>query len=90
MRRAIVGISLEFVLDMCKQSESPFMLVTENPLPDDAEIVGFNARVFGNAETGPTTIDCFVESAQFADVPDNTPLSDLPRLPLTRFRRVEG
>jgi hypothetical protein len=89
MKRAIASISLDLLLVMCQQSESPFATVTVNPLPDDAKIVGFNTRVFGDAETGPTTIDCIVESGSFADVPDDTPISDLPRLPLTRFRRVE-
>lgn len=90
MRAAKALITLELILDLAKQSTTPFMVVTDNPLPPDAEIIGFAKTVHGDAETGPTTLECIIVSETFDDVAEPLNLRTLPVLPLTRFRRVEG
>ena len=89
MRAAKALITLEFLVDMARQPQTPFVIITENPLPPDAKVVGFAKTVAGDAETGPTVLECIIVSEAFADVPEPLNISTLPILPPTRFRRVE-
>ena len=83
MRQAKVSISLALVEAMCRQSDGPFAVITENALPADATIVDCYIR--GGHGTTPVTLDCIVESKAFADL---APLAPMPTLPLIKFRRV--
>lgn len=85
MKQAKVSVSLELIESMCRQSESPFLVITKNALPVDATIVDCVLR--GGHGKQPLTLECIVASEAFADV---APLMPLPTLPPVTFRRAKG
>jgi len=76
MRQAKVSITLDLVEVMCRQSDGPFVVITENALPADAKIVDCYVR--GGHGKEPVRLDCIVESKAFADL---APLAPMPMLP---------
>lgn len=81
MKQAKVSISLELIEAMCRQSESPCMVITKNALPTDATIVDCVIR--GGHGKQPLTLECVVASESFADV---APLMPMPTLPPVTFQ----
>jgi len=84
MKLATLDLAPELFIDFCKLcKDGPLrqIQVKENPLPDDARVVG----VIVAKDRYPLTLRLVIESDSFADVPEG---ELMPELPLVVFETV--
>jgi hypothetical protein len=84
VRIATLDLTPELFVEFCKFcKDGPLRLtvVRENPLPDDAKIIGCRT----NTDHWPMTLKLVVESATFADVFEG---EKVPELPLVMFETI--
>lgn len=85
MRIAILNVSVEFLVKFCKGGPPEAVEVVEHALPADAKVVRLQPRLQPNVPWADT-VELWLESKTFPDVPDG---DRPPELPSPVFRRVE-
>lgn len=84
MKIATLDLTPELFVEFCRFCKSGpprFTVVKENPLPNDAQIIGCHV----NTERWPMTLKLVINSDSFADIPDG---NRIPELPLVVFETV--
>ena len=77
-RRAVLNVSGEFLVEMCKHGSARHLTVMANALPEDARIVGYDVDHVGG-------VRLILESETFPETP---PAARLPELEPPMFQVV--
>lgn len=78
-RLAVVRVTAEMMVDLCKEGPARFARIVAHPLPADAEFVRAGHDVTGE-------LKIVVSSASFPEVPEG---GAVPELPPTMFEVVQ-